>query len=75
MVVFLAEPLRPLHSLRLTIYNLGDVVADVKRTVSLEDMTALIPSHRFPLCPSDKARTAERATSMQRLGGNVSVSL
>jgi hypothetical protein len=63
-----------LHSLRLSIYNLSLVVADVIRTMSLKDMTTLISSHRFPLCPTDKAMVAECATSMQRLFGNVSVS-
>src|SRR5579871_5792729 len=71
LVVLLAEPLRPLHSLRLSVYNLSDVIANVKRTVSLEHMTALITSHRFSSCPTDKARIAVNATIMQRLFGNV----
>src|SRR6266567_5449229 len=70
LVVLLTEPLRPLHSLRLTVYNLSRVVPDMQRTMSLEHMTALITSHRFPLASSDKARIAECATSMQRLFGN-----
>ena len=48
LVVFRAWPLRTLRSLQMTVYNLGDVVADVHRTVTLEDVTALISSHRFP---------------------------
>jgi len=36
LVVGRAEPLRTLRSFKLNVYNLGDVVADVHPTVTLE---------------------------------------
>lgn len=40
LVIFLAQPLRALHPLRFSIYNLSDVIVNVERTMSLENTTA-----------------------------------
>jgi hypothetical protein len=72
-VILAAKSLGSLQSLGLAVYNLRGVVPDMKRAVSLEHVTALIARHRFPLCPTNKARIAVYATSMQRFFGNMSV--
>jgi len=45
LVVLRAEPMRTLNPLRLTVYNLREVIANMKCTVCLEDVTALMSSH------------------------------
>jgi hypothetical protein len=44
-VILPAEALRTLHALRLTVYNLVDVVTDMKSIARLEHVTALVALH------------------------------
>ena len=45
LAVLGAEAVGTLHPLRLAVYNLGGVVPDVKCTVTLKDVTALVTRH------------------------------
>src|SRR6266550_6255530 len=48
-IIFRAKPLRALHSLRLSVYNLGDVIAHMKCFESFEDVSLLVSCHSaFP---------------------------
>ena len=69
-VILAAKSLGSLQSLRLAVYNLGDVVPDVECTVSLEDMTILVSSH----AALQTFMVGDYATSVQRHFGNLSVS-
>src|SRR6266571_6622004 len=48
-IIFRTKPLRALHSLRLSVYNLGDVIAHMKSVESFEDVSLLVSCHSaFP---------------------------
>ena len=48
-IIFRAKTLRPLHSLRLSVYNLGDLIAHMKCFESFEDVSLLVSCHSaFP---------------------------